>query len=96
MPRYVIERELPGAGNLPEKDLIALSQRFCRILGNLSPQIQWVESFVTQNKLYCIYHAASKALVMQHASMVEIPANRIEEVITIISPVTAERPTVKA
>ena len=96
MPRYVIERELPGAGNLSEKDLITLSQRSCRILDNLGTQIQWVESFVTENKIYCIYQASSRALVMQHASMGDFPANRIEEITTVINPITAERPAVKA
>ena len=91
MPRYVIERELPGAGDLSEKDLVAISQKSCNVLDDLGPQIQWVESFVTENKIYCIYQAPNKALIMQHASMGGFPANKIEQISTVISPVTAEK-----
>ena len=91
MPRYVIERELPGAGNLSQQDLVAISQKSCGVLDELGPQIQWVESFVTENKIYCIYQAPDKSIIMQHADMGGFPANRIEEIGTVISPVTAEK-----
>ena len=91
MPRFVIERELPGAGNLSEKDLISLSKRSCNVLNELGPQIQWVESFVTENKIYCVYQAAHKAILMQHASMVGFPANRIEAITSVINPILAEK-----
>ena len=91
MPRYVIERELPKAGKLSAKDLVAISQKSCSVLDKLGPQIQWVESFVTENKIYCIYQAPDKAILMQHADMGGFPANRIEEIATVINPVTAEK-----
>lgn len=91
MPRYVIERELPGAGKLSQQDLVAISQKSCGVLNKLGTQIQWVESFVTDNKIYCIYQAENKALVLQHADMGGFPANRIEEVSTVINPATAEQ-----
>ena len=91
MPRYVIERELPGAGKLSEKELISHTQRSCKIIDQLGPQIQWVESFVTENKLYCIYQAPNKAMLMHHASMSDFPANRIEEIAAVINPVLAEK-----
>ena len=91
MPRYVIERELPGAGKLSQQDLVAISQKSCGVLNKLGTQIQWVESFVTDNKIYCIYQAENKALVLQHADMGGFPANRIEEVTTVINPATAEQ-----
>lgn len=91
MPRYVIEREMPGAGNLSEKELVAISKKSCSVLDDLGPQIQWVESFVTDNKIYCIYQAPNKAIIMQHADMSGFPANRIEEIATVINPVTAEK-----
>jgi len=91
MPRYVIERELPKAGKLSAKDLVAISQKSCSVLDKLGPQIQWVESFVTENKIYCIYQAPDKAILMQHADMGGFPANRIEQIATVITPVTAEK-----
>jgi hypothetical protein len=91
MPRYIIERELPGAGNLSEKELVAISQKSCSVLDNLGPQIQWVESYVTENKIFCVYQAPNKGIIMQHAEMGGFPANRIEEISTLISPVTAEK-----
>lgn len=90
MPRYVIEREVPGAGNLSQQDLQAISQKSCGILDDLGPQIQWVESFVTTDKVYCIYQAPNKEMIQQHAEMGGFPANRIEEIRGVISPVTAE------
>jgi hypothetical protein len=91
MPRYVIERELPGAGKLTQQELVAISQKSCNVLDELGPKIQWVESFVTEDKIYCVYQAANKGILKQHAEMGGFPANRIEEIKNIISPVTAEK-----
>lgn len=90
MPRYVIERELPGAGNLTKDQLQAISQKSCSVLDELGPKIQWVESFVTEDKIYCIYNAPNKELIKEHADKGGFPANRIEEIRNVISPVTAE------
>ncbi|HXY15096.1 MAG TPA: DUF4242 domain-containing protein [Terriglobales bacterium] len=90
MPKYVIERELPGAGQLTPQQLQAISQKSCGVLRNLGPEIQWVYSYVTQDKLYCIYNAASEKLIREHASQGGFPANRISEVKVIIDPTTAE------
>lgn len=90
MPRYVIERELPGAGNLSKDQLQAISQKSCSVLDELGPKIQWVESFVTEDKIYCIYNAPNKELIKEHAEKGGFPANRIEEIRNVISPVTAE------
>ncbi|HEY1021426.1 MAG TPA: DUF4242 domain-containing protein [Flavisolibacter sp.] len=94
MPRYIIERELPGAGNLSQKELQAVSQKSCGVLDQLGPRIQWVESFVTEDKIYCVYQAPNKELIQQHAEMGGFPANRIEEIRNVISPVTAEEKAV--
>lgn len=90
MPRYVIERELPGAGQLIQDQLQAISQKSCSVLDELGPKIQWVESFVTEDKIYCIYNAPNKEIIKEHADMGGFPANRIEEIRNLISPVTAE------
>jgi len=90
MPRYVIERELPGAGKLSQQDLHAISQKSCSVLDELGPKIQWVESYVTEDKIYCIYQAPNKEIIRQHAEKGGFPANRIEEIHNVISPVTAE------
>ncbi|MEO6540124.1 MAG: DUF4242 domain-containing protein [Ferruginibacter sp.] len=90
MPKYVIEREIPGAGKLSTAELKAISQKSCGVISNLGPSIQWVESFVTEDKIYCVYIAPNKEIVMEHASQGGFPANRVEEVSTVISPVTAE------
>jgi hypothetical protein len=90
MPKYVIERELPGAGKLSGSDLKAISQKSCSVLSELGPQIQWVESYVTGDKIYCIYIAPSEDLVREHAKRGGFPANRVSEVATIIDPITAE------
>ena len=90
MPKYVIEREIPGAGKLTTAELKAISQKSCGVISNLGPSIQWVESFVTEDKIYCVYIAPNKEIVMEHASQGGFPANRVEEVNTVISPVTAE------
>jgi len=90
MPKYVIERELPGAGKLNQDELHAISQKSCSVLSELGLSIQWVESFVTEDKIYCIYNAPNKEIIKKHAEMGGFPANRIEEVKNMISPVTAE------
>ena len=90
MPKYVIEREIPGAGNLSPQELRAISQKSCSVLAKLGPQVQWVESFVTQDKVYCIYIAPNEELVREHARQGGFPANRISEVKRMIDPTTAE------
>lgn len=90
MPKYVIERELAGAGQLPAETLQAISQKSCSVLSELGPQIQWVQSFVTDDKIYCIYIAPNKELVLEHAKQGGFPANSIAEVRTMIDPTTAE------
>ena len=88
MPRYVIERELSGAGSLPEGDLQAIARKSCGVLHALGPQIQWVESYVTDDKIYCVYIAPSAELVAEHARRGGFPANRISEVRRRIDPTT--------
>ncbi|MGA7379759.1 MAG: DUF4242 domain-containing protein [Terriglobales bacterium] len=90
MPKYVIERELPGAGKLSKQELQAVSQKSCGVLRNLGPAIQWVHSYVTDDKIYCIYNAPNEKMVREHASQGGFPANRISEVKSIIDPTTAE------
>lgn len=90
MPKYVIERELPGAGDLSPQDLQGIAQKSCSVLNNLGPQIQWVHSYVTQDKIYCIYIAPNEEVVRQHAEQGGFPANKVEEVKTIIDPTTSE------
>lgn len=90
MPKYVIEREIPGAGNLTPEQLKGISQTSCGVLSKLGPQIQWVESFVTGDKIYCVYIAPNEQLIKEHASQGGFPANSISEVKNIINPVTAE------
>lgn len=89
MPKYVIERDLPGAGQLSAQDLQAISQKSCGVLQELGPQIQWVHSYVTGDKIYCIYIAPDEQLVREHAQRGGFPANRVSEVVTIIDPTTA-------
>ena len=90
MPKYVIEREIPGAGDLTPEQLKGISQTSCGVLSKLGPQIQWVESFVTGDKIYCVYIAPNEQLIKEHASQGGFPANSISEVTAIINPVTAE------
>jgi hypothetical protein len=92
MPKYVIERELPGAGKLSEEQLRAISQKSCGVLSAMGPSIQWLESFVTDDKIYCVYIAPNEQTVRQHAEQGGFPANRISEVRNMISPLTAELP----
>jgi hypothetical protein len=90
MPKYVIEREIPGAGNLSAAELRSISQTSCGVLSNLGPQIQWVESFVTGDKVYCIYIAPDEEMIRKHARLGGFPANKISEVRAMIDPTTAE------
>jgi hypothetical protein len=90
MPQYVIERDLPGAGSMSPDELRAVSQKSCSVLSNLGPEIVWLESYVTADKIYCIYRAPSEELIRRHAQEGGFPANRIEEVRAVISPATAE------
>jgi Protein of unknown function (DUF4242) len=90
LPKYLIERELPGAGNLSQQQLQAVSQKSCSVLRSLGPQIEWVHSYVTGDKIYCIYNAPSEELIRQHAKQGGFPANRISEIKTMIDPSTAE------
>ena len=90
MPKYVIEREIPGAGKLSASDLQGISQKSCSVLQSLGPSIQWVESYVTDDKVYCVYIAPNEEMVRQHANQGGFPANKISEVRTRIDPTTAE------
>ena len=90
MPKYVIERDIPGAGKLSAQELHAISQKSCGVLSKLGPQIQWVQSYVTDDKVYCIYIAPSEQLVREHARQGGFPANRVSEVKEVIDPTTAE------
>jgi hypothetical protein len=90
MPKYVIEREIPDAGNLSAEQLQAISQKSCGVLRDLGPQIQWVQSYVTDDKIYCVYIAPNEGMVREHAKQGGFPANRISEVKQVIDPTTAE------
>jgi hypothetical protein len=90
MPKFVIERELPGAGSLNPQELNAISQKSCGVLSKMGPQIQWVHSYVTDDKIYCIYIAPDEKTVREHASQGGFPANRVSEIKTMIDPTTAE------
>lgn len=91
MPKYLIEREIPGAGDLRPQDLQAISQKSCGVLQRLGPQIQWVHSYVTGDKVYCVYIAPSEELIRKHAQEGGFPANRISEIKEVIDPATAEK-----
>lgn len=90
MPQFVIEREMPGAGQLGPGDLKGASQTSCSVLRDLGPQIQWVHSYVTDDKIYCLYRAPSEDLIRQHAETAGFPANSIKQVRATIDPTTAE------
>lgn len=90
MPKYVIEREIPGAGKLTPEQLKGISQTSCGVLNKLGPQIQWVHSYVTDDKIYCVYNAPNEELVREHASQGGFPANSVSKVLAIIDPTTAE------
>jgi hypothetical protein len=90
MPKYVIERDVPGAGKLTSDQLRSVSQKSCDVLNKLGPEIQWIHSYVTADKIYCIYRAPNEAMIREHAKQGGFPANKISEVATIIEPTTAE------
>lgn len=91
MPKYLIERAIPGAGNLSANDLQQISQKSCCVLHEMGPQIQWIESYVTDNKVYCVYIAPDEQTIRTHAEKGEFPANAINEIKRMIDPTTAEQ-----
>jgi len=90
MPKFVIEREIPGAGKLTPQQLQDISQKSCSVLRGMGPQIQWVQSYVTDDKVYCVYVAPSETAIRQHAQQGGFPANRISAIRAVIDPTTAE------
>jgi hypothetical protein len=90
MPKYVIERDIPGAGKIPPTELRAISQKSCGVLSEMGPKIQWVHSYVTGDKIYCVYIAPNEQAVREHAQRGGFPANRISAVTTVIDPTTAD------
>lgn len=90
MPKFVIEREIPGAGNLSKQELQAISQTSCGVLQQMGPSIQWLQSYVTGDKIYCVYIAPNEEMIRQHAQQGGFPANRVSEIKSIIDPTTAE------
>ncbi len=90
MPKYVVEREVAGVGKLSPQELHAIAQKSCGVLSKLGPQIQWIHSYVTGDKIYCVYIAPNEEMVREHARQGGFPANRISEVKTMIDPTTAE------
>jgi hypothetical protein len=90
MPKYVIERELPGAGALSPAELKGVSQKSCGVLQAMGPQIQWIHSYVTGDKIYCVYIAPNEAMLREHAQQGGFPANSVSEVKSMIDPTTAE------
>ena len=90
MPRFVIEREIPGAGKLSTGELHAISQKSCGVLAAMGPQIQWIQSYVTDDKIYCVYIAPNEEMVREHARQGGFPANQVSRVRAIIDPTTSE------
>ena len=90
MPKYIIEREIPEAGALSARELQGISQKSCGVLSDMGPKIQWLESYVTDDKVYCVYIAPDEATIREHAEKGGFPANRISQIKTIIDPTTAE------
>src|ERR1700704_2153503 len=90
MPKFLIEREIPGAGSLSPRELQGISQASCSVLKKLGPQIQWVQSYVTGDKIYCVYIAPNEEMIREHASQGGFPANRVSEIKSVIDPTTAE------
>jgi hypothetical protein len=90
MPKYVIEREIPGAGKLSPAELQGISQKSCSVLQKLGPQVQWLQSYVTDDKIYCVYIAPNEAAIREHASQGGFPANKISRVRTVIDPTSSE------
>jgi len=90
MPKFLIEREIPGAGNLSPQELQSISQTSCGVLQKMGPQIQWLQSYVTGDKIYCVYIAPNEEMIREHASLGGFPANRVSEIKSVIDPTTAE------
>ena len=90
MPKYIIEREIHGAGKLSAQELQAISQKSCEVLNQIGPQIQWVQSYVTNDKIYCVYIAPNEEMVREHARQGGFPANSVEAIKSVIDPTTAE------
>jgi hypothetical protein len=90
MPKYVIERDIPGAGAFNAEQLKAISQKSCGVLLKMGAQIQWVQSYVTGDKIYCVYNAPNEEMVIEHAKQGGFPANEVNRVSAVIDPVTAE------
>jgi hypothetical protein len=90
MPKFLIEREIPAAGSLSAQELQGISQKSCSVLRQMGPQIQWVQSYVTGDKVYCVYIAPNEEMIREHASQGGFPANRISEIKSVIDPTTAE------
>ncbi|MBD9354690.1 DUF4242 domain-containing protein [Methylomonas albis] len=90
MPKYIIERDIPGAGKLTPAELQGISQKSCGVLRNMGPQIQWLHSYVTGDKVYCVYIADSEQAIREHAEQGGFPANRIEQITSIIDPTTGD------
>jgi hypothetical protein len=91
MPKFLIEREIPGAGNLSQQELQGISQTSCGVLQKMGPQIQWLQSYVTGDKVYCVYIAPNEEMIREHAKQGGFPANRVSEIKSVIDPTTAER-----
>ncbi len=94
MPKFLIEREIPGAGSLSGQELQAISQTSCGVLEKMGPQIQWIQSYVTGDKIYCVYIAPNEEMIREHARQGGFPANRISEIKSVIDPTTAEQSAV--
>ena len=90
MPKYIIEREIPGVGSFSDEDFKDISQKSCAILNNLGTGIHWIHSYVTDDKLYCVFHSANKELIREHAEQGGFPANAVSEIRTTIDPSTSE------
>lgn len=90
MPKYLIEREIPGVGNLSEAELQAISETSCGVLQKMGPQIQWIQSYVTGDKVYCVYIAPNEEMIREHARQGGFPANRVSQIKSMIDPTTAE------
>jgi hypothetical protein len=90
MPKYVIERDIPNAGKLTQQELQGISQKSCGVLQKLGPQVQWLESFVTDDKIFCVYIAPNEEMIREHARQGGFPANRISAIRSVINPTTAE------
>ena len=90
MPKYVIEREIPGAGGLSAEQLKSISQTSCDVLRKMSPQINWIHSYVTGDKIFCVYQAPNEEIIREHAKLGGFPANKISMVTSVIDPATAE------